>query len=399
MSGPQRSTHLILGLFLTVVSGASCFAASPARDGLESANKELESSRATQKEIDDKLKTLQKDMEQIQEQGVKLAASIRTKEEQIDEQNEKLGDLQKHYETKAQALHLRRKDGGKLLQAMIRMQRMPKEFVIATPNKMDDLLRTASALNVSYSAADHSMKQLGAQLHELSELQKTISLTQQNLKNERLQLKNDQKELELRIAERQKLRTKLTSEQEAINARIALLSKQSSSLHDLVGKLRDDEQLSSSMNSPKSKPSPVAPDKNKSFSDMKGAIPYPTSGKILHRFGDKKGINDRYNGTVLLTTASAQVTAPYSGRVVFTGQFMDYGNMVIIQHNNVFHSLVAGLNRIDVEPGQQVITGEPVGVMGNTAPTQELYLEIRKNSKAIDPAAWMGNLKRSLAAN
>jgi len=397
MNGFPHSTFYALFFCLTCWSAAAS-AASATQDGLSAAKQELETSRATQKEIDEKLKMLQKDMEQIQEEGVKLATTIRDKEELIDQKNESLSDLQKQYETKAQDLRLRRKDGGNLLQAMIRMQRMPKEFVVATPAKVDDLLRTASALNVSYTAADRAMTILGKQLQELSELQKSISLTQQNLKNERLELKKNQKELELKIAERQKLRTKLTSEQEAINARIALLSKQSSSLHDLVGKLRDDEQLSSHMTPKRGKTPSGTPDQ-RSFSDMKGALPYPTTGRVMHRFGDRKGVNDRYNGTVLLTNAGAQVTAPYRGSIVFTGEFMDYGNMVIIQHNSTYHSLLSGLARIDVEPGQQVITGEPIGVMGNTTSSQQLYLEIRKNSKAIDPAAWMGNLKRSLAAN
>lgn len=398
MNGLWRSILCAWVCCLTCWS-ATTLAASATQDGLNATKQELETSRATQKDIDEKLKMLQKDMEQIQEEGVKLATAIHDKEELIDQKNESLSDLQKQYETKAQALRLRRKDSGNLLQAMIRMQRMPKEFVVATPAKVDDLLRTASALNVSYTAADHSMKELGAQLQELSSLQKNISLTQQNLKNERLELKKSQKELELKITERQKLRTKLTSEQEAINARIALLSKQSSSLHDLVGKLRDDEQLSSHMAPKRGRPASTPSDQSKSFSDMKGALPYPTTGRIMHRFGDRKGVNDRYNGTVLLTNPGAQITAPYRGSIVFTGEFMDYGNMVIIQHNNTYHSLLSGLARIDVEPGQQVITGEPIGVMGNTTSSQQLYLEIRKNSKAIDPATWMGNLKRSLAAN
>ena len=66
--------------------------------------------------------------------------------------------------------------------------------------------------------------------------------------------------------------------------------------------------------------------------------------------------------------------------------------------------VLAGIDRIDVELGQFVLAGEPVGVMGarrttvtttDGASVQEdrarsplLYVEFRKDNTAIDPTPW-----------
>jgi septal ring factor EnvC (AmiA/AmiB activator) len=60
--------------------------------------------------------------------------------------------------------------------------------------------------------------------------------------------------------------------------------------------------------------------------------------------------------------------------------------------------LVAGMERISVDVGQFVLTGEPVAVMGGGAQTASavaagagppaLYVEFRKDGTPIDPSPW-----------
>jgi septal ring factor EnvC (AmiA/AmiB activator) len=62
------------------------------------------------------------------------------------------------------------------------------------------------------------------------------------------------------------------------------------------------------------------------------------------------------------------------------------------------HVLLAGMERISVNPGQFVLTGEPVAVMGDsshiaavlaTGSSQPvLYVEFRKDGTPIDPSPW-----------
>ena len=63
----------------------------------------------------------------------------------------------------------------------------------------------------------------------------------------------------------------------------------------------------------------------------------------------------------------AQVTAPCDGWVVFAGNFRSYGQLLIINAGGGYHVLLAGMERITVDLGQFVLTGEPVAVMGKRA--------------------------------
>jgi septal ring factor EnvC (AmiA/AmiB activator) len=63
---------------------------------------------------------------------------------------------------------------------------------------------------------------------------------------------------------------------------------------------------------------------------------------------------------------------------------------LIIEHSEGYHSLLAGLARIDAVIGQLLLSGEPVGVMGNLgAGRQQLYVELRRNGTPFNPMPWM----------
>ena len=78
--------------------------------------------------------------------------------------------------------------------------------------------------------------------------------------------------------------------------------------------------------------------------------------------------------------------------MLFAGPFRGYGQLVIIEHGDGYHTLLAGLGRLDTSVGQSLLAGEPVGIMvAQTQPT--LYIELRKNGQPINPAGFM-NRKR-----
>ena len=62
------------------------------------------------------------------------------------------------------------------------------------------------------------------------------------------------------------------------------------------------------------------------------------------------------------------------------------------------HFLLAGMERISVDLGQFVLTGEPVAVMGGGSQVSAavatrfmqpvLYVEFRKDGTPIDPSPW-----------
>jgi septal ring factor EnvC (AmiA/AmiB activator) len=51
--------------------------------------------------------------------------------------------------------------------------------------------------------------------------------------------------------------------------------------------------------------------------------------------------------------------------------------------------VLAGLERIDVRAGDQLLAGEPVGRMPHSGTEMRLYFEVRQNGKGTSPAPWL----------
>jgi septal ring factor EnvC (AmiA/AmiB activator) len=109
----------------------------------------------------------------------------------------------------------------------------------------------------------------------------------------------------------------------------------------------------------------------------------PVSGRLVMRFGERSGLGLVSDGWRIRTRADALVTAPADGRIEFSDNFRGYGRVLIIAHRNSYYSVLTGMASTDVMIGQEVLAGEPIGRMPSAQ--SEMYLEIRRGNRAIDP--------------
>ena len=127
---------------------------------------------------------------------------------------------------------------------------------------------------------------------------------------------------------------------------------------------------------------------------FKGALPWPTEGRVRSTFGRHKHPKfDTYtiqNGIEIEAPADAPVAAVHEGEVVFAERFKGYGLMVVVDHGGKHHSLYAHLGEARVQSGQKVAAGEVLGTVGST--TLEgpgLYFEMRFQGRPEDPLEWL----------
>jgi septal ring factor EnvC (AmiA/AmiB activator) len=134
------------------------------------------------------------------------------------------------------------------------------------------------------------------------------------------------------------------------------------------------------------------------FASARGLLPLPVNGVKIRDFGSARGVGGVDRGVSIATRTGAQVTAPCDGWVVYAGPFRSYGQLLILNAGGGYHVLLAGMDRISVDLGQFVLTGEPVATMGSgleataattSGPSQPvLYVEFRKDGTPIDPSPW-----------
>jgi septal ring factor EnvC (AmiA/AmiB activator) len=134
---------------------------------------------------------------------------------------------------------------------------------------------------------------------------------------------------------------------------------------------------------------PARPKNLRPFAAARGAMVMPVAGRLKLRYGESDEFGAVSKGIVVLAPAGGRVVAPFDGRIEFAGPFRGYGQILIIEHGDGYHSLLAGLERIDGVVGQWLVSGEPVGIMPTGDREAALYLELRRHSQPINPLPWL----------
>ncbi|BDG04324.1 murein hydrolase activator EnvC family protein [Anaeromyxobacter oryzae] len=131
------------------------------------------------------------------------------------------------------------------------------------------------------------------------------------------------------------------------------------------------------------------------FATHRGRLPLPAAGTISVGFG--KVVNPKFNtitvqnGVDIAAPAGAPVRAIAPGRVVHAGWFKGYGNIVIVDHGDGYHTLVAHLASMQTAMGEDVEAGAVLGTVGDSGSLKGpyLYFEIRERGRPVDPAQWL----------
>jgi len=133
----------------------------------------------------------------------------------------------------------------------------------------------------------------------------------------------------------------------------------------------------------------------KGFVLNKGKMPQPVQGKLLTRFGEggdgTSMDTGRSQGITIDAPNGAPIKAIFAGRVIFAGYRKGFGNMVIIDHGLDYISITARMEKITVKEGQEVESGQTIGIAGDIATLFEkgVYFEIRYETQPLDPLEWI----------
>lgn len=126
----------------------------------------------------------------------------------------------------------------------------------------------------------------------------------------------------------------------------------------------------------------------------KGYLTAPVRGVPVTTYGAADGFGGTAKGLTVSTDEDAAVLAPADGWVVYTGPFLNYGQIVILNAGQDYLLVLAGLETVSVERGAFVQMGTGVGTMGETSGDDgggsgpALYIELREGGIPIDPQGW-----------
>ncbi len=124
-----------------------------------------------------------------------------------------------------------------------------------------------------------------------------------------------------------------------------------------------------------------------------GQLVSPVAGSIVRAWGEPTDAGPS-TGISYRPAPQARVVSPCAGRVRFSGPFRSYGALLIVDCGGGYAFVLAGLERLDVAVGASVLAGEPVGAMPawdatNPGPRPALYVELRRDGQALNPAPFL----------
>jgi murein hydrolase activator len=301
-----------------------------------------------------------------------------------------------------------------VLAALQRAGRRTPPALLVRPEDALQSLRTAMLLGSVVPELRGRAEKLAADLGELVSVRKIIATERDVLARDRDRLKDDQVRLAALVEERQRQQSAIEKDMEAEGARAINLSRQVDSLQGLIAKMEQDlKSAAKAATAASLQGAPVAPNGKPNlgalkdptrltpaiaFASARGLFAFPVNGRKIREFGGSDGSGGVEKGISLTTKAGAQVTTPCDGWVVYAGPFRSYGQLLILNAGGGYHVLIAGMERISVNIGQFVLTGEPVATMGSTSQVASilattasqpvLYVEFRKDGTPIDSGPW-----------
>ena len=95
------------------------------------------------------------------------------------------------------------------------------------------------------------------------------------------------------------------------------------------------------------------------------------------------------SGLSYSTQPGAQVIAPADGKVLYAGPYHKTGQVLILEITTGYDVVLAGLGRVTVKPNDQLLAGEPVGMMPANPADDRLYFEVRHGGHGMSPAPWL----------
>lgn len=117
----------------------------------------------------------------------------------------------------------------------------------------------------------------------------------------------------------------------------------------------------------------------------------PVLGRISSRFGKRTdpfhGRSRQHHGVDIAAAEGAPIRAAEGGVVVMAGEQGGYGNLIVVEHRDGSQAFYAHCSEVDVDPGQQVRAGDPIGRVGQTgrATGPHLHFELREGGEPVDP--------------
>lgn len=341
--------------------------------------------------------TVAGDLESLERDLISAAMESQRREEQATSAELKLVSLR----TRLQSARTELVDGEAALEdlmaslALSGRHRPPA--LLTQPQDANQAIRAAILMGEVAPQVQVRTTALTDEINSLRRLERQVLREQRSLAAAEAALDLKQEEITQLTAAKRAAFEDVTSDTANLRQRADSLAEQAGTIRELIAALE-----AAAPQAPRLKPRLVYAERARRQPSQRASLPRatvsqplgvlaaPAAGRMVRAWGDRMPGGSTSEGIAYLTRGGAQVAAPVDGVVEFSGPFRSYGQLLILSTSDGYHVLLSGMSSSYVSVGQSVRQGEPVAKMADRANGEpELYMEVRKAGKPMNPANWM----------
>ncbi len=403
MSGPLAGGILTSGLWGAVRAGATLSKGLPVALAwalLLSAAAGVPAPSAAQdaKKTEAELKALKSEIEKVASQvrsdkaaKDRLARELRTTEMSVSEVRRSLDELREdraeHARKRAALAEDKRKRQADLARERESLAgQLRAAYLIGSEEPLKLLLNQkdparAGRMFAYYSyfgrARAEQIDRINANLARIEQLDRDVAAEDEQLAAVEARRKAELGKLDNARNERGKVLASLQAEARERAQSLERMKREQGTLEKLLRELKSAMQR-------------FPPDTNTAFGRLRGKLAWPVEGRLVARFGETRSGSVKWDGVVVAAERGAPVRAVYQGRVVYADWLPGLGLLTIVDHGDGYLSLYGHNDRLYKAAGERVSAGEPTAAAGDSGgrAKPELYFEIRKGGKPVDPRPW-----------
>jgi septal ring factor EnvC (AmiA/AmiB activator) len=378
-----RSLLTVVVVVLTAAAASCPAAGQPTRSEAESRLNQLKSEIIElQEELGRTRTSLNSEQQALKAADLEIQAStleLRKLETTRQQHQDDLIALQAERQDYLDSLEKRRVVLSAQIMAAYRLGRESRLKLILNQDSPALLSRTLAYY-------DYFSRSQAAQINELREVLQTLDQMQTKIDAELSALDEVQKgkqavldEMTQQREQRQQAIDRLSKRVDTDEARLAELQRDRQDLEALL------EKLSNALAD-----IPADLGRQHDLTGLKGTMPLPAEGRVKHAFGQPRAGGLHWQGWLIDAKPGSEVKSIAYGRVAYSDWLRGYGLLMIIDHGDGYMSLYANNESLLREVGDWVEPGSNISTVGSSPVGGDgLYFEIRKDGKAMDPAAWL----------
>lgn len=391
-------------------------AAEVSKKELERMEKQVQQQNMEHKKLQAQATQINMELANVSQEMVKTAKLIQNNEDKISRMEAELKKLKENLKEATEGFLSEDENLIKTLSALQNLALKPTEALFVQPLTPVETIRSAILLREAVPYLEQNAKKIRDELENIEKQKNKVEKQVAQITAQKQILEQEHERMKTLVQKKSRIRNSLEIKTVKAKRKVEKLASQANDLRDLLNKLEKERQLKAKRQEEERKrlaeeerkraeekkveqtqradlikyPPDIITEIGKGFVKAKGQLPMPARGPVVTTFGEEKLKGVVSKGIQIKTRNMAQVTSPFDGSVIFAGPFRGYGNLIIIDHGQGYLTLLAGLESMDVDVGQMLLAGEPVGQMPDSKEAK-LYVELRRNNHPIDPIAWFTN--------